>query len=306
MTEKELERLVLQRLANKGLAAFIDKAQSNFLDMSLATETFFAEIVFMDASRLGEAEDVLLTIQKELQSNHIQLDFIARAAWQVLPDMVSQKQAASLTGIPIRFTQGISFVAQLKSGAQETGVSVFIAMDALDLLAERFGFRRPDPVGWVPDQGDINEKTLKTVVVSFLEQELARGGKSYWDPVRYPHLELNEAAASYLLGHSAALMELLHAVNDVFDPLAAPSFLKSLSLTSAKLKDFEQVLPELSSFFGGPYTRGQVFSTSAIDLYSHLKPAERELLKEHYFRRLERLESQSPALRDEYSALFQC
>lgn len=50
----------------------------------------------------------------------------------------------------------------------------------------------------------LGEKAvMKEVVKEFLKLELSLGGESYWVSIRDPQKEMNEAAFSYLLGHSA-------------------------------------------------------------------------------------------------------
>lgn len=296
MTEHDLRKLVLSKLQVQGLGGVVSTMKSQFLQMSLSHDEFFAEIVLTDADRLGDAERVLSALKEELAEKAVSLDYIVRALWRIDPNSIKRDRRSLPASMPMRMHLGILFRAPLRSGQETAEAEVLVTSDALDIIAARLGNLPSEPFQWSADK-EVDEEILKNLVVKFLEEQLSKGGESYWDPVKYPGLELNGAAASYLLGHSAALMELVEAVNDAFDPMALPAFLKALDLTPIRIKEFDLVLPELSNFLGGAYPRGQAFSVSAPALYASLRPPEQDILRRHYLVKVERLLAERPELR---------
>ncbi len=303
MTEQALKKFVLSRLQAQGLGEAISLTKSQFLETSLSHDSFFVEVVLTQANRLADTEKTLAVIRDELSSQAVSLEYIVRALWEVLPDTINRDSRPISTGTPVKLAVGILFRARLQSGQETTEVEILVTSDALDVVAARFGYPVSEPFEWSAGK-EVDEQTLKDLITRFLEEELSHGGESYWDPVRYPELELNAPAVSYLLGHSAALMELVEAVNDAFHPLALPAFLHSLELSSIKVSEFDRALSELSNFLGGAYSRGQVFSVSAPALYSGLKPSEQELLRHHYHIKVERLLAEHPEFRKQFPRAF--
>jgi hypothetical protein len=299
MTEQDLRKLVLTRFQTQGLGDVISLTKSQFLEMSLSHDSFFVEVALTQANRLADAERVLRVIKDEFSAQAVALEYIVRAMWEVVPEKIKRNTRPFTTGMPIKLATGILFHASLRSGEELTDVEVLVTSDALDIVAARFGYPVSEPFQWSADK-EVNEQTLKDLIVRFLEEELSHGGQSYWDPVKYPELELNAPAVSYLLGHSAALMELVEALNGAFHPMALAAFLHSLELSSVRVSEFDRALPQLSNFLGGAYTRGQAFSVSAPALYSGLKPSEQELLRHHYQIKVDRLLAEHPELRQQF------
>src|SRR5258708_7139526 len=132
MTEQELERLFLVRLEDKRLSPFLNKS-SQFLDISPWGDSFFVEIVLTDASSLEDAKQIAAHLKEELSAKHIVIDYIVRAVWRVLPDTIEREIAA-----PLRQGLGLLFNARLRSSRRETKVSIFVTLEALDIIAERF------------------------------------------------------------------------------------------------------------------------------------------------------------------------
>jgi hypothetical protein len=107
-------------------------------------------------------------------------------------------------------------------------------------------------------------------VRTFVQYELSLGGTSYWSPVLHPKLEMNDAAALFVVGQSTAFNELWQAVSDAFEPAVVDSFLNSLAVSSKNIRRFDEVLAELSNMLGGAYRRGATFSTSANELFQNV------------------------------------
>ena len=130
------------------------------------------------------------------------------------------------------------------------------------------------------------------------------GGTEYWDPLLDPRLDLDGMAMSFLLGYGPAFEELRQAINHALGPLVASSFVDDLSRSGIRIHDFDAVLPDLSSLLGGPYRKGQVFSTSATDLFSKLQYMEQELLRQYFRGKVEELESRLPELKEKFPEVF--
>ena len=98
---------------------------------------------------------------------------------------------------------------------------------------------------------------------------------------------------SFLLGQSTTFDELRQAISDAFDAPVLESFLRSLSSSHAKVRDFDAVLPSLSSMLGGAYRSTETFSISARELYQRLERPEQELLKKYFEGKIQQLQSDS-------------
>lgn len=146
----------------------------------------------------------------------------------------------------------------------------------------------------------IFETNIAAAVKAYLEMLLSQGGTSYWDPLLDKHLDLNESAMSYVLGHSAAFRELYAAITDAFSPPVRRSFLKSLAVSGVQLTDFDRVLPELSNLLGGAYRRGQQFSVSASELFNSLSRGEQELVKSYFLIQSRKLQADHPEVLKEF------
>jgi hypothetical protein len=242
-------------------------------------DDIFVEVVLNDGAALQDVERLLRGIAEELKLQGVKLDVIVRARWKVL--------GVNYVG-PSRTADGglraaLEFRAQLKSGSQEWQVTVDVTWAAVELLEGRFGLKKSS----VEESDEVERRRLagemvNRVVRSFLEFQLAAGGTSYWDPVLHSQLELNEPAMSFILGQSTAFEELRQAVADALEPPVLESFVKGLSVSRIRIREFDAILPELSSMLGGAYRRGGTFSTSADELYKRLDRTEQELLKKYF------------------------
>src|SRR5271157_2951147 len=187
MTSTELEKAIREELAKAGLLGVVDEYKSQFLEFP---EGLFAELVLKDSSRLVEVEGIGRELQESLRKKGIELDVIVRSTWAVA-NVDDPRPAVGVSG-GIRSVW--AFPATLVSGGLTAGVEVDVTTFAIDAIRRRL-------VG--ESERALNEKAvMKEVVKEFLKLELALGGESYWDPIRYPQKEMNEVAFSYLMGHS--------------------------------------------------------------------------------------------------------
>lgn len=188
MTSLELEKLIKDRLASAGLAQCLDERKEQYLEFP---DGFFAEIVLKDGSRLSDAERIVRGIEEELRKQDVELDAIVHAIWET----VSVEKAGVL---PQGSRGSQRFTATLHSGSGECHVSVNMTCNALASILANFND------GGLREYGADKDAVLKEIVRTFLKLELALGGESYWDPIRYPEKELNEAALQYIMLHPSA------------------------------------------------------------------------------------------------------
>ena len=294
MLTAELESVVRNRLESVGLGAALNEEKSQFLDIS---DGFFAEVVFDDASRLPMAEQIVRGVQEEWKAKGVEIDVKVRAVWKV-KTIRFIGPARSVSG---GLKAALELDAILESGTRTCTVTVEVALDALNdlreklALSEKVGFP-----GWARD-GDVDEETLKKVVAEFLAFQLSVGGLSSWDPILFPKLELKGSMVSYLIPDSEGFEKLRAAIDDFLGDYAMEHSLRDLASRKVLIKDFDQVLPDLSSHFGGAYRRGDRFPTSALDLHQGLGSVERKRLEEYYQRKVKELPED---LKRRYASIF--
>jgi len=185
MTATELEKVVREGLSRNGLWELVDRHKSQFLEFP---DGLFAEIVLVDAAKLEDTEVVLQEIRQSLKRQGSELDAIVRANWTIESIGDPSPARASSGGIRAAW----AFPVKLVCGGAAAQVEVDVTYSALLEIRNRL-------VG-ASESGD-EKSIMKDVVREFLNLELRLGGASYWDPIRYPQKELNEAALSYLLIH---------------------------------------------------------------------------------------------------------
>lgn len=298
MTEAEFQKIVQQRLTDAGLGAVIDYESSQFLTVP---EGLFAEVVLTDASHQTEASLVLTEIADTLRTQGVELSTIVRSLWQV-SDIRYVGPARSPEG---GLRTALTFSVELESGHRNHLVPVHVTIAALTVLRQKLGKEKfVMHFGWSPEKGDVDERNISAAIKSYLEVLLERGGMSYWDPLVNRELELNEAAMSYVLGHSPAFQELHAAITDAFSEPVVKSFLRSLSLSGGTLANFEAVLTELSNMLGGAFDPRQRFSISAGELFSSLNAGERELIKQYVALCVQKAKEEHPELAEMYPRMF--
>ena len=285
MRTAELETVLMDRLKSAGLVAVLNEEKSQFLDLS---DGFFAEIVLNDGSKLAATDQIVRNVKEELKEKGVQLDSVVRAVWSVK----GIQFIGPARGVSGGLKAALEFEAILESGSRECSVSVEVSLAALNKLREKFALsERVGSPAWVRE-GDVHEETLKKLVREFLDFQLSSGGTSYWDPIRFPKLELKETAVSYLMKDSKGFKQLQAAIDDFLGNYAMEYSLRDLASRNVRIRDFERVLPDLSSHFGGAYKRGDQFATSAVTLYQALGNLERKRLQQYYFQKVAEIPEQ--------------
>ena len=174
MTAAELERLTRTKLEKAGLLPYVVAEKSQFLDLP---EGSFVELVIRDGSKLPE----FTAIAEELhRAAGERVDSIVRAVWEV-ESVDSPLQAYSAeTGTP---RTAVQYPVNIRSGNATRQVFVEVT-----LLA-----------GKTLEQHGLDREAIKDVVAEFTQMELRKGGASYWDPVRFPYLEISGDIASFIV-----------------------------------------------------------------------------------------------------------
>ena len=280
----EVEELLESRLKESGLFKLVHREQSQFLDLE---DEVFVELVLTDGSALNEVEKIVRHTAAELKTKGIRLESVVRALWEV----VDVKYLG-----PARTAEGAlhtawEFSSTLRSGARECQVTVVVSWAARGILQQRLGH-------------DVDNDTIARTVNGFLTLQLSHGGISYWDPLLNPCVNLFAAEMSSFLELSPAFEELRQAVADALEPPVLSSFLADLSSSGIKIRDFDAVLPKLSTVLRGPYPKGQVFSTNAADLFSKLHYTEQALLKQYFRMTVYDVEHRWPDLRGKFLVVF--
>jgi hypothetical protein len=292
-----LQKQIEVDLALAGIMPVVDRDKSQFLT---DLPDWFAEIVLTDASRQADAEQVLKQISAGLHKSGTNLEVVVRSLWEVIKVWYAGPARTKERNLQT----ALDFRAQLRSGQRVIEVRVDVSIAALMVLRQHLGKEDIAAIGWSPQKGDVDEQDISAAVTRYLEIQLNQGGTSYWDPLLDSHLDLNESAMSYVLGHSTALQELRTAISDAFSEPVRRSFIGSLSASKVSMADFERVLPDLSNMLGGAYKRGQRFSISARELFDSLTRGEQELLRRYFLVQARKTRAKCPKLVQEFPSAF--
>jgi hypothetical protein len=289
----QVEESIERRLREAGLSKFVNREQSQFLDMQ---NEVFVEVVLNDGTALGDVEKIIRETAQELKPQNVKLDSVVRALWEILDVSFVGPSRSADGGLRAASLYDVT----LKSGNRQHHVAVDVFWGALEFLKQKRGLGKLTS----KSKRDFQNEVVAKAVWSFVQHQLSQGGTSYWSPVLHPRLEMNDAAMLFVFGQSTAFNELWQAISDAFEPSVADSFLGSLAISRIKIRDFDAVLPDLSNMLGGAYRRGATFSTSATELFQKLDRSEQELLKKYFYARVELLKSESPELIRKFSKVF--
>jgi len=291
MRTAELETTFRDKLEQAGLVAAMNEEKSQFLDLP---DGFFAEIVLNDGSKLAGAERVVRTVREQLEEKGVRVDSIVRAVWRVKE--ISFVGAAQ--GVSGGLKAALEFGAVLESGSRQCRVSIELTLAALNKLREKLAL--PEKVGfpgWAKD-GDVDEHVLRKVVAEFLDFQLSSGGESYWDPIRFPKLELNEWTVSYMIPDTRAFQQLQAAIDRFFGESWIEDSLETLKLQGVMVQDFDRALPELST--GRSFGPGESLATP-LTLFQSLGEVERKRLEQYYSQKVSEIPED---LKRKYEAIF--
>jgi hypothetical protein len=170
MAVTDLQAQLEGRLNQAGLLPYLDKGESRFLDLE---DDFFVELVARDSTKLPEFG----RIAQAVKSENPRVKTLVRAHWEI-KDVGPPVQAYDIPGTGAPRT-AVLYPVDLRSGlgAQRIWVEV------TTLASMVFKDHRLD---------------VERVVHDFVAEQLSKGGASYWDPERFPQLEINGDRAEYI------------------------------------------------------------------------------------------------------------
>lgn len=169
MTVTDIQAQTEGRLNQAGLLPYLDKEESRFVDLD---EDFLVELVARDSTKLPEFGRVA----EEVRSENPKVKTLVRAHWDIAG--VGQPMPAydTKTGTP---RLAALYPVDLRSGRGTKQVLVEVTTLA-SMVFKDYGL-------------DVEE-----VVRDFVAEQLSKGGASYWDPERFPQLEINGNMAEYI------------------------------------------------------------------------------------------------------------
>lgn len=178
--ETEQVKTQFGRVLNEaGVSQAVNPELSQFLDLG---DFVFVEVVLNDASIQEAAERAVKAFADSQMKLGLRIDFVVRSRWNILS--VERSDAISVGGV---MRAAMPFVALLESGARTISIPVWVTDSARRFLSTR-------PLA--PGLSEID--LLKAAVKEYLQEQLRLGGTSYWDPLKYPIADLNEAAMLFL------------------------------------------------------------------------------------------------------------
>jgi hypothetical protein len=172
MTVVDVESKFEEKIRQAGLVPFFSPNESHFLDLG---GDLFVEIVARDSTKLSEFS----RIADELKAESPNVKTVVRAHWEVeaVGDLVQARNFE--TGAP---WFGELYPVTPRSGSGEKKIWVEVTTLASRALRAH-GF---------------DTEAIKRVVRDFVGERLKIGGSSYWDPMRFPQLEINGDVAEYI------------------------------------------------------------------------------------------------------------
>jgi hypothetical protein len=175
MAAIDLQAQMEGRLNQAGLLPYLDKDESRFLDLE---DDFFVELVARDSTKLPEFG----RIAEAVKSENPKVKTLVRAHWEI-ENVGKPAQAYDIpgTGAP---RMAVLYPVDLKSGNGAKRIWV----EVTTLASMAFGYRKLDE---------------KSIVRDFVAEQLSKGGASFWDPERFPRLEINGDMAEYIAGRSS-------------------------------------------------------------------------------------------------------
>jgi hypothetical protein len=178
MAVLDVESKFEEKIRQAGLMPFFSAGESHFLDLE---GDLFVEIVARDGTKLSEFR----RIADEVKAENPSVNAVVRAHWEV-KKIGEAVQARNLeTGAP---WFGELYPVTLESGSDTKQVWVEVTTLASKGLRGR-GF---------------DSEAIKRVVRDFVGERLTIGGSSYWDPIRFPQLEISGDVAEFIASKRSA------------------------------------------------------------------------------------------------------
>lgn len=178
MAVTDIQAQLEGRLDQAGLLPYLDKEESRFVDLE---DDFFVELVAYDSTKLPEFGRIV----EEVKSGNPRVKTLVRAHWSI--ESVGQPAQAydTKTGAP-RFAA--LYPVNLKSGQGTQQIWVEVTTLA-SMVFKNHGL-------------DVED-----LVREFVAERLSKGGASYWDPERFPQVEINANMAEYIASRKSAIKQ---------------------------------------------------------------------------------------------------
>ncbi len=128
-TFNELRSKLEKRLREAGLAQYVNRERSQFLDLE---GEVFAEVVLNDGSVLDEVEKIVHLAADEMKTQGVSLDSIVRALWEIVSVEYSGRTSRTPDLTNLRAAE--EFRVVLRSGTRECQVIVDVTCGAIELL----------------------------------------------------------------------------------------------------------------------------------------------------------------------------
>ena len=164
----DLQEKFVGQLNQAGLLPYLDKEESRFIELG---DNFFVELVASDSTKLADFS----RIAEAAKSENPKIGTLVRAHWEV--DRIEDPRQAFETPGTGRFA--VQYPVWLKSGQGVMQAWVEVTTKA------SMAFK---------DQG-LDERSI---VREFVDEQLSKGGASYWDPQKFPLLEISGNMAEYI------------------------------------------------------------------------------------------------------------
>jgi hypothetical protein len=178
MVATDLQAQLEGRLNQAGLLRYLDKGESQFLDLG---DNFFVELVARDSTKLPE----IGRVAEAVKSENPKMKTLVRAHWEI-KDVGQPAQAYDIPGSGAP-RMAVLYPVDLKSG--QGAQRIWVEVTTLASMA--FGHHK------------LNEKDI---VREFVAEQLSKGGASYWDPERFPRLEINGDMAEYITSRKSRVL----------------------------------------------------------------------------------------------------
>jgi hypothetical protein len=178
MEAVDVESKFEEKIRQAGLLPFFSAKESHFLDLE---GDLFVEIVARDSTKLPEFG----RIAEEVKAENPSVKTVVRAHWEI-ERVDGPVQATKLeTGAP---WFGELYPVTLKSGGGEKQIWVEVTTLASRVLRDH-GF---------------DSEAIRRVIRDFVGNRLKVGGGSYWDPIRFPQLEISGDMAESIVSKRSA------------------------------------------------------------------------------------------------------
>jgi hypothetical protein len=178
MAVLDVESRFEEKIRQAGLMPFFSASESHFLDLE---GDLFVEIVASDGAKLSEFR----RIAEEVKAENPSVSAVVRAHWEVKKVGDAAQARNFETGSP---WFGELYPVTLESGSDTKEIWVEVTTLASKALRQR-GF---------------DTEAIKRVVRDFVGQRVKIGGSSYWDPIRFPRLEISGDTAEYIVSKRSA------------------------------------------------------------------------------------------------------